>query len=243
MTEPTNNDGAKKRGGLLGLWDWFWRPSGVLSVGFTLIAGFLIGILFWGGFHWSMEMTNTEEFCTGCHTMETNLGEYRETVHYNNHSGVRAICSDCHVPKEWNHKVKAKIMAVKDIYHELVGTIDTSEKYEDHRLGMASQTWKKMKQSDSRECRNCHNFDYMDFTMQEGRAASEHQRAIDTGMTCIDCHQGIAHNLPPNYLEEYNRVVEELEANATPGAQGGLNVSLAAVRAFISGDPAPASER
>jgi cytochrome c-type protein NapC len=202
----------EKRNIILRLWDWFWSPTAVLSVGFTLIAGFLAGILFWGGVHWTLEMTNTEEFCTSCHTMETNLGEYRQTIHYNNHSGVRAICSDCHVPHEWQHKIKAKVMAVKDVYHEIAGTMNTPEKYEEHRLEMAEAVWTKMKLSDSRECRNCHNFEYMDFTIQETRAAAEHQRAIDNDMTCIDCHQGIAHNLPPGYQQRYENLVDRLAA-------------------------------
>ncbi|WP_306150475.1 MULTISPECIES: NapC/NirT family cytochrome c [unclassified Roseibium] len=209
------NDSKKtkqSRNFLLRMWDWFWTPTKVLSAGFVLLAGFLGGILFWGGFHWTLELTNTEEFCTGCHTMETNLAEYRNTIHYNNHSGVRAICSDCHVPHEWQHKIKAKIMAVKDVYHEIAGTISTPEKYEEHRIAMATVVWRKMKVSDSRECRNCHNFKYMDFTVQETRAASEHQRAIDNNMTCIDCHQGIAHDLPPGYQERYREVIEQLEA-------------------------------
>lgn len=205
-----DNNQTPRRGFLRRLWDGFWSPSGVLSIGFLLIAGFIGGILFWGSFNWSLELTNNEEFCASCHTMEVNLGEYRETVHYNNHSGVRAICSDCHVPHEWQHKVKAKIMAVKDVYHEIAGTISTPEKYEEHRLAMASAVWKKMKASDSRECRNCHAFEFMDFTIQEKRAADNHQHAIDTGMTCIDCHQGIAHKLAPGYMEEYRRVVQEL---------------------------------
>ena len=29
-------------------------------------------------------------------------------------------------------------------------------------------------------------------------------------MTCIDCHQGIAHDLPPGYMEEYQKVVDRL---------------------------------
>ena len=41
--------------------------------------------------------------------------------------------------------VKAKIMASKDLYHEIVGTIDTDVKYEDRRLQMAAAVWKKMK--------------------------------------------------------------------------------------------------
>ena len=228
MTDKNSRPGFFRR-----IWNGFWTPTAVLSTGFLLIIGFLAGIMFWGGFHWSMEMTNTEEFCTGCHTMETNLGEYRDTVHYNNHSGVRAICSDCHVPKEWNHKVKAKVMAVKDVYHELMGTIDTAEKYEDHRLKMASQTWKKMKQSDSRECRNCHNFEYMDFTIQETRAAKEHQRAIDNNMTCIDCHQGIAHRLPEGYLDEYKRVVDELALESTAKPLETAAASPDAVRSYL----------
>ncbi|WP_170763909.1 NapC/NirT family cytochrome c [Ruegeria lacuscaerulensis] len=207
-------DSPEKRGWIGRIWNAIWTPAVMFSSGFLILAGFLAGILFWGGFHWTLELTNTEEFCTSCHTMETNLGEYRETIHYSNHSGVRAICSDCHVPHEWNHKIKAKIMAVKDVYHELAGTISTPEKYEEHRLSMASAVWKKMKASDSRECRNCHNFDYMDFTIQETRAASEHQRAIDNNMTCIDCHQGIAHSLPPDYLEEYQKVTEEVASES-----------------------------
>lgn len=204
-------DDKKSRNPVLRVWRWFWSPTAVFSMGFTVIAGFLGGIIFWGGFHTAIEATNTEAFCVSCHSMETNLGEYRQTVHYSNHSGVRAVCTDCHVPKEWSHKIKAKIMAVKDVYHELAGTISTPEEYEAHRLTMASAVWRKMKASDSRECRNCHNFDYMDFTIQEARAAADHQKAIDNGMTCIDCHQGIAHSLPPGHMEEYRRIAEEIE--------------------------------
>ena len=229
MTE----DPQPKRNRILRLWDWFWSPIPVLSFGFVMIAGFLAGILFWGGFHWTLEMTNTEEFCTSCHSMETNLGEYRETIHYNNHSGVRAICSDCHVPKEWQHKIKAKVMAVKDVYHEFAGTIGTQEKYEDHRLHMASVVWTKMKQSDSRECRNCHNFEYMDFTIQETRAASEHQRALDNGMTCIDCHQGIAHTLPEGYQEEYQRVLDKLAGNEVAPEYKDKKTDIAAIENYL----------
>lgn len=227
-----NSDNEKPGNPIRRAWNWFWTPTKVLSAGFVLIAGFLGGIMFWGGFHWTLELTNTEEFCTSCHSMETNLAEYRTTIHYSNHSGVRAICSDCHVPHEWQHKLKAKIMAVKDVYHEIAGTISTPQKYEEHRAAMAAVVWRKMKLSDSRECRNCHNFKYMDFTVQETRAASEHQRAIDNNMTCIDCHQGIAHDLAPGYQDHYREVVEELRAsNAIPAEPG---ESVAAMRSYVS---------
>jgi len=228
MSDPNE----KPKGGLIRrLWNGFWSPVSAFSVGFIVIGGFLGGILFWGAFNWSMELTNTEEFCVSCHTMETNLGEYRETIHYNNHSGVRAICSDCHVPHEWQHKVKAKIIAVKDVYHELMGTIATPEKYEAHRLQMASLVWRKMKASDSRECRNCHNFDYMDFTIQEARAASEHQRAIDENMTCIDWHQGRRHARTPAALAQYKRVTAALQAENAP--QTPKTDDVAAIKSYV----------
>ena len=213
------SDSTDSRGKLRRLWDWFWSPTALLSVGFTLIAGFVAGILFWGGLHWSIAASNTEEFCVSCHSMETNLGEYRETLHFNNHSGVRAVCSDCHVPKQWNHKMKAKAIAVKDVFYELIGSIDTPQKYEARRLDMAKAVWKKMKLTDSRECRNCHDFEYMDFTLQEARAADAHQRAIDKSLTCIDCHQGIAHELAPNYLQEYQKVAQSISGAATGTSQ------------------------
>ncbi|MBO9401462.1 NapC/NirT family cytochrome c [Shimia sp. R9_3] len=215
------SDHDDKPGFFRRVWRTVTSPTTTFSLGGLLIGGFVGGILFWGGFHWALELTNTEEFCVSCHEMETNFVEYKETVHYNNHSGVRATCPDCHVPKEWQHKIKAKILASKDVYHTLVGTINTPEKYEEHRLGMASKSWVKMKRSDSRECRNCHNFEYMDFTIQENRAAANHQQALDEGKTCIDCHQGIAHNLPENYLETYRSLVEEMaEAGEIPAPKG-----------------------
>jgi cytochrome c-type protein NapC len=37
----------------------------------------------------------------------------------------------------------------------------------------------------------------MDFTEQGSRAAKAHPAAFDEGKTCIDCHKGVAHALPP----------------------------------------------
>ena len=54
-----------------------------------------------------------------------------------------------------------------------------------------------MKANDSLECRNCHSARSMDITRQSPRAVEAHQRFLFTGQkTCIDCHKGIAHQLP-----------------------------------------------
>ncbi len=168
-----------------------------ITISSTLLVGVVVGILFWGGFNWAMEATNSEEFCISCHEMQENVFvEYQNTVHYSNRTGVRATCPDCHVPKEWFHKVVRKVQASRELYHKAMGTIDTPEKFETKRFQLASNVWKAMKDTDSRECRNCHDFESMDYVAQGRRGRAEHEAGLNAGKTCIDCHKGIAHELP-----------------------------------------------
>lgn len=163
----------------------------------ALVIGAIAGIIFWGGFNTVLEATNTTEFCISCHEMRDNVyQEYKETVHYKNAAGVPASCSDCHVPRPWIYKIVRKIKASNELYHKALGTIDTREKFEQHRLIMAERVWDTMRKTDSRECRNCHNFESMDLSDQDRYARKRHERALEKGQTCIDCHQGIAHELP-----------------------------------------------
>ncbi len=179
------------------LWSGFCKPSVKYSAGALLVVGFVAGIIFWGGFNTAMEATNNEAFCISCHEMKDNVyQEYKQTIHYSNRTGVRATCPDCHVPKEWFHKVVRKIQATNELYHKVMGTIDTPEKFESHRLELAQHVWQAMKETDSRECRNCHDFTSMDFSAQGRRAVSQHSKGLEEGKTCIDCHKGIAHSLP-----------------------------------------------
>ena len=190
---------TNKRGWLKQIWE---RISSLPTLVLLIIGG-LGGIIFWGGFNTAMELTNTTEFCISCHEMEDNVyQEYKETIHFKNTSGVEASCSDCHVPRPWIYKVIRKIQASSELYHKMLGTIDTPEKFNEHRWTMANRVWKAMKETDSRECRNCHKFDSMDLSEQDRTARKKHSRAIDEGKTCIDCHTGIAHELPDEPEDE-----------------------------------------
>jgi cytochrome c-type protein NapC len=180
----------------------YWRtitsPSAFYSLGFLVVSGFIAGIIFWGGFNTAMEFTNTEQFCIGCHEMRSNVyEEIQPTIHFTNRSGVRAKCSDCHVPKDWTHKMARKMQASKEVWGWIFGSIRPREKFLEKRLELAQREWARMKANDSLECRNCHEFASMDFTRQSKRAANAHSTSLQSGeMTCIDCHKGIAHRLP-----------------------------------------------
>ncbi len=176
-------------------WKAISTPSKYFSLGFLTLGGFVMGIIYWGGFNTAMEFTNSEMFCTSCH--QNLYEELQTTIHFTNRSGVRAICSSCHVPHDWTDKIARKMQASKEVWAFIVGTINTEEKFQARRRHLAENEWARLKANDSLECRNCHGFEYMDFTWQSTRASNMHSTALASGeKTCIDCHKGIAHQLP-----------------------------------------------
>lgn len=179
-------------------WRLLNRPARHLSLAFLTAGGFIAGVVFWGGFNTALEVTNTEAFCISCHEMRNNVfQELKSTIHYTNRSGVRATCPDCHVPHQWTDKIARKMQASKEVWGKIFGTISTREKFLEKRLELAQHEWARLKANDSLECRNCHNFEFMDFTQQSTRAAKQHERFLaNKEKTCIDCHKGIAHRLP-----------------------------------------------
>ncbi|UJF17771.1 NapC/NirT family cytochrome c [Vibrio sp. SS-MA-C1-2] len=167
------------------------------TIALIAVIGIAVGWITLGGTAYVMEKTSSTEFCISCHTMTTPYEEYQGSIHFSNAKGIRAECSDCHVPTDPIGFIVTKLKATKDIYHEFVtGKIDTEEKYEAHRLEMAESVWAQLKANDSATCRSCHTFDAMDTYEQSKDAAKMHQYGQENNQTCIDCHKGVAH-FPP----------------------------------------------
>lgn len=167
-----------------------------LALGVSAVALFLgAGLMMAGaaGLAW----TNTEKFCIGCHEMRDNpYAEFKDSIHDRNRTGVRAVCSDCHVPREPIPMLQRKIRATFELWGHFTGVINTPEKYEAHRCELATRVWTRMKRTDSLECRNCHHDDAWNPELQSERSKTRHARARTEGKTCIDCHFGIAHKEP-----------------------------------------------
>ena len=167
-----------------------------------LIGGSLFGLVIVAGLLMTagaagLAWTNTEQFCIGCHEMRDNVyAEYKGTIHDTNRTGVRAICSDCHVPRPPVDLIKRKMAASFELWGHFMGVIDTKEKFESHRSKLAQNVWRRMKQTDSLECRNCHHADKMNSELQSEKAKVRHAGMKANGKTCIDCHFGIAHKEP-----------------------------------------------
>lgn len=190
------NETAARKGFFARLWALLWRPTARFSLATLLIVGFAGGVLAWGGFNWVLELTNTEAFCISCHEMRDNpYKELQSTIHFKNRSGVRATCPDCHVPREWIYKIRRKIVASNELLHKILGTVNTPEKFEKHRLALATKVWETMRANDSHECRNCHTKESMEPARQKEAAKIMFDPA-SKDLTCIDCHAGIAHKMP-----------------------------------------------
>ncbi|TDN43798.1 NapC/NirT family cytochrome c [Haemophilus haemolyticus] len=152
-------------------------------------------VVLWGT-QWVMHKTSSPEFCVSCHSMSYPKEEWESSSHFSNAKGIRAECADCHVPSEGWHYVKAKFIALKDLWYEMQGKLDSKENFEAHRAELAKLVWDEMKATDSETCRSCHSFDAMEFSQQSKSAKQMHSDAQTNNQTCIDCHKGIVHFLP-----------------------------------------------
>jgi len=204
-------------------------------------AGIVVGVLFCGGLYAALDYTDQLEFCISCHEMKTaNFVEYSQTIHYKNASGVRAVCTDCHVPQQLVPKLVAKVEATNDLIQHVLGNIDTPEKFEAQRLRMAKVVWAQLQADDSRECRSCHSWQAMDFHKQTPDAVAKMQPASTNGDTCISCHKGIAHHLPDmtqGIQQAYDDLVEQAKQQ---GAKADTLYSITTKPMFLerpSGQP------
>lgn len=162
----------------------------LLAVGVLVGAGLVIGTRV------LVTVTGSDEFCgTACHEMQAARKELAGSRHGRNRIGITASCHDCHIPHDYPanliHKARA---GAKDVYHHLLGSIDTPEKYEKNRARMAKAELERLKFRDSAECRHCHDAAKMDAALQTGLATKRHREAAVSRKTCVDCHTGVAHN-------------------------------------------------
>ncbi|WP_373100208.1 MULTISPECIES: NapC/NirT family cytochrome c [Pasteurellaceae] len=160
------------------------------------LAFMLLGAAVLGGTQYVMKATSATEFCVSCHSMSYSQQEWEGSVHFSNRKGIRAQCADCHVPSQGWHYVKAKLLAVKDVWYEWTGKIRTQEDFEQHRAAMAQTVWTQMQATDSATCKSCHTVDAMILSEQTEAAQKMHKLAAQTDQTCIDCHKGLVHFMP-----------------------------------------------
>ncbi len=181
---------TKKKGWLKKL----LRPSPSHSILALVGIGLMLGILAVIAFDTGLHAISTEKYCISCHEMRDNpYAQLQKTAHFNNASGVRPTCSDCHVPKEFVPRITRKVIAAREVWGSIIGVIDTPEEYAAHLPVMKQREIARMQANKSQECRNCHQPEHMLTELQSKMAQRFHQPKRVKDKSCIDCHEGIAH--------------------------------------------------
>lgn len=183
---------------------FFLKPSNRIGLGVLVTLGFIAGAIAWQQFNNVMDATSTEEFCVSCHSMETPLKELKQTVHWSNNSGVRATCPDCHLPHDKTPKYARKMQASREVLAELSGKYNEEGSFEEHRAEMAEREWARFAANGSKECKNCHSYDRMNFEKMSKAAQKAMKPAAERNQSCVDCHKGIAHHLPAKKADTGN---------------------------------------
>ena len=193
------------------------RPESkwLLGIPFGAVLAFGLGAIALGTTNYVLHETSTTEFCYTCHSHESFIKpEYEASSHFSNAAGVRAECADCHLPHDsWFDYVWTKAVVSLDVFPELMGKLDTAEKFEAHRAEMAELVWREFKENDSAFCRSCHSIAAMNLELQDRQSARRHTQAESRGETCIDCHYGIVHTEPEGARDILDRIGEEMTAD------------------------------
>jgi nitrate/TMAO reductase-like tetraheme cytochrome c subunit len=182
-----------------GLFAWLWRRPQrwfLLGIPAGALVAFIAGMIAWASFVGGLKYAETDSFCTSCHEMKQPYQELAHSAHFSNPLGIQASCGNCHVPPTFLPGLWRHIQAYAEVWGHMGGELNTPAKYEAHRLELAQKIWTELKSNDSAECRSCHTPSQMAFAKQPPMAAAAHSSLASSGMTCIDCHRGVAHTLP-----------------------------------------------
>lgn len=208
------------------LWRKLTRPSAKWSVLALLGIGCILGLAIIIVPHAGIKLTSNTEFCVSCHAMQPVYQEYQQSVHFKNASGVRAECRDCHIPPDIPGMLWRKLEAANDLYQNLIAhSIDTPEKFEAKRAELAKREWKRMKDNNSVGCRSCHNYEAMEHSKQHPEAAKQMSIAAKDNQSCVDCHKGIAHQLP-DMSSGFRKQFEDMRLQANESSDGNTLYTL-----------------
>ncbi len=157
----------------------------------VLFIGFVVGLLATIYTNKLLEYTSTNESCNMCHVHPHVFDSWRLSTHYNNSSGFRARCVDCHLPPKGQGYLPEKMKAAaRDVYGlvfkdsadynwELKSTLEEAK----HHVFKVS-------------CLNCHHNLFPLTLTKEGQDAHLYYTQNEDELRCINCHLNVGHYDP-----------------------------------------------
>ena len=168
---------------------------------YLVVAGGSVigGIVICAAYATVLDYTSSLHFCAdSCHEMHSTVyAEYTHSKHFKNAHGVVVVCADCHVPHHnWPATFATKFMATFELWNHVVDREYELKNFNPRRLILAKRVWAHFAADNAAECKACHKFANMVLEEQNPAARAMHTEAMKRDANCVECHEGITHNIP-----------------------------------------------
>lgn len=164
------------------------------------MSGLLVGgggvLLFFQTSHY----LSKDESCMACHVHPHAEQSWKQSVHFNNGSGTRVKCVECHLPPQdnmWQHYKAKTSLGIKDAWGWI--TKDSAQFDWEYK----SQLENAVKYVPNQSCMACHHNLLPQGISDDGITAhlyyEENEKKLN--LQCISCHLDVGH-YNPNYKHE-----------------------------------------
>ena len=214
------------------------------------LAGLVLGFSLMIAFNYVWVNSSKNESCMACHFHPESDASWKQSVHYNNESGVMTECAACHLPPKGSiDYVKAKTKAgMKDLWSYVTKNTEDVDWDSKGELEYAQTIVY------NESCKACHVNIFPQGITDAGVTAhlyyDENEEKLN--LQCISCHLDVGH-YNPNYKHEAMTsaptVAGEVYAEATavtefknftetvPGTSASINMIAIPVGSFKMGSP------
>ena len=162
----------------------------------AVLAGLVVGFSLMIGFNYFWVNSSKNESCMACHFHPESDASWKQSVHYNNTSGVMTECAACHLPPKGSFEyVKAKIATgTKDLWSYMTKNAEDVDWDSKGELEYAQTIVY------NESCKACHVNIFPSGMSDEGVTAhlyyDDNEEKLN--LQCISCHLDVGH-YNPNY--------------------------------------------
>ena len=162
-----------------------------------LIIGLILGLCIAVSLYQTSVYFSTDKSCMMCHVHPHVENSWKLSSHYNNRSGTKVHCVDCHLPPKnntWDHYTAKLNLGIRDFWAYL--TKDSA----DFEWDKLSEVENAIKYIPNESCKECHHNLFPEKISDDGITAhlyyEENEKKLD--LQCISCHLDVGH-YNPNY--------------------------------------------
>ena len=176
------------------------------------LAGLVLGVALMILLGSTMQKTSTNAYCMSCHVHTDADAAWKLSSHYNNPSGTKTDCIECHLPPKGQGYYAAKVRTgLKDVwaFHtKKKEDLDFESKKElDHAVTIVYNA----------SCKECHVNLFPEGISDDGVIAhlyyEENEEKL--GLQCISCHLDVGHYNPNYQHKKMTGVPVRVAADAT----------------------------